>query len=159
MPQAADRPLDELDVSIFALLQRDGRRGYQSIARELGVPAETVRFRVRRMLRDGVIQITTMIQPRYLGGILATLLISVSPAHRAAAANAMQALPAVMYLSVCTGRADLVAQVVLRSPEELRRLTDELGAIEGVRDVESLVELDVLKTHYTFASQLGSPSD
>jgi Lrp/AsnC family transcriptional regulator for asnA, asnC and gidA len=146
----ADRPLDELDAAIIAELQRDGRRGYRSIARELGVPAETVRFRVNRMRRDGVIQITAMLQPRYLGGILATLLISVSAQQRSQAAAVIQPLPAVMYLSVCSGRADLMAQVVLSSPEELHRLIEKIAGIDGIHDVQSLVELEVLKTHYAF---------
>jgi Lrp/AsnC family transcriptional regulator for asnA, asnC and gidA len=150
------RALDDLDVAIFSLLQRDGRRGYRSIGRELGIPAETVRFRVNRLLRDGVIHVTTMIQPRYLGGILATLLVSVALPQRAAVAAAMEALPAVMYLSVCSGRADLIAQVVVRSTEELQQLTDQLGELDGIRDVDALVELDVVKTHYTFASQFAT---
>jgi len=155
----ADRPLDKLDAAIIAQLQRDGRRGYRSIGRELGVPAETVRFRVNRMRRDGVIQITAMIQPRYLGGILATLLISVSAGERLQAAALIQALPAVMYLSVCSGRADLVAQVVLSSPEALHQLIENVAGVDGVREVECLVELDVLKTHYAFAPSPPTAGD
>jgi DNA-binding Lrp family transcriptional regulator len=102
-------------------------------------------------------QITAMIQPRYLGGILATLLISVSARERPQAAAVIQALPAVMYLSVCSGRADLVAQVVLSSPEELHRLIERLAGLDGVRDIEALVELDVLKSHYAFAPGPPAP--
>lgn len=147
------RTLDDVDVAIFGLLQRDGRRGYRSIGRELGIPPETVRFRVNRMLRDGVIHVTTMIHPRYLGGVLATLLISVTLPQRAMVAAEVERRPEVMYLSVCSGRADLIAQAVVRSTEELHQLTEALGSLEGVQDVETFVELDVLKTHYTFGSQ------
>jgi Lrp/AsnC family transcriptional regulator for asnA, asnC and gidA len=149
--QGTERQLDDLDAAIFAALQQDGRRGFRALGRELDVPEETVRFRVNRMLRDGVVQITAMIHPRHLGGVLATLLIKVALPHRAAAIEAIEAMAPVMYLSVCSGRFDLDVQVVVKDLDDLNRLVgEELSTIEGVEDVETLIELDVVKAHYGF---------
>ncbi|MEM4151114.1 MAG: AsnC family transcriptional regulator [Nitrososphaerota archaeon] len=48
--------LDELDRQIIELMRRDARRSYQSIGRELGVSEGTVRKRVKRLIKSGVIK-------------------------------------------------------------------------------------------------------
>ena len=47
--------LDEIDAEILARLQRDGRASGESIARKLDVSASTVRSRVEKLERAGVI--------------------------------------------------------------------------------------------------------
>ena len=53
-PDGATPPdVDALDRAIIAQLQRDGRRAYRAIARDLGVAETTVRFRATRLQRTG----------------------------------------------------------------------------------------------------------
>jgi Lrp/AsnC family transcriptional regulator, regulator for asnA, asnC and gidA len=147
--------LDELDRAIFAALQRDGRRSFRSIGVELGVAEETIRFRVKRMLREELVQITAFIHPQFLGGILATLLIKSSLPARKGVVAQLKSLPAVMYVSVCSGRYDIDLQVVVTGLDELNQLmNEELAKIDGILEVEPLIELEVVKTHYEF-SRLG----
>jgi DNA-binding Lrp family transcriptional regulator len=48
--------LDDTDVEIIRMLQADARRPNTEIARRLGVAETTVRNRIERLTRDGVVQ-------------------------------------------------------------------------------------------------------
>ena len=47
--------LDLLDRQILSILQKNARRGYANIARELNVNEATVRFRVKKLVEKQVI--------------------------------------------------------------------------------------------------------
>jgi Lrp/AsnC family transcriptional regulator for asnA, asnC and gidA len=147
--------LDELDAGIFEHLQEDGRRSYRAIAEALGVPEATVRFRVNRLVREGIVHLTATIHPQRLGGLLVTLLIRVQVPKREAVISELTSWPEVMYLSSCTGRADLMLQIVTSGLDDLNALlTERLEQVEGVIEVETLIELDVVKAKYAFPPSL-----
>jgi Lrp/AsnC family transcriptional regulator for asnA, asnC and gidA len=130
----------------------DGRRPFRVIAHSLGVPESTVRFRASRLRRDGVLHIVAMASPHRLGyDVLAIILVRVRPADRAAVVEALTALPEVQYLSSCTGRVDLVLQVVCRDTQDFRRLLAEtLPHVDGILETETLLELEVHKFQYAY---------
>jgi Lrp/AsnC family transcriptional regulator for asnA, asnC and gidA len=153
--QLGSEDLDELDAAIFEHLQEDGRRAYRAIAQDLGVPEATVRFRVNRLVREGIVHLTATIHPQRLGGLLVTLLIRVQVPQREAVISELSGWPEVMYLSSCTGRADLMLQVVTGGLRELSGLlTERLEQIKGVTEVETLIELEVVKAQYAFPPSL-----
>jgi len=48
--------IDTLDLKIIQVLNRDARRSYRAIAEEIGVSDATVRNRVNKMLKEGIIK-------------------------------------------------------------------------------------------------------
>lgn len=144
--------VDDLDRAIIAELQRDGRATYRAIGRNLGAPEATVRFRARRLMQAGVMNVTAFADPARLGyGVLASIFLRVNAAHRLAVAEDLKSWDEVMYLSSCAGRFDLMLQVVSRTLGELHDvMSSRLAALDGVQEVETLVELRVLKAHYEF---------
>jgi Lrp/AsnC family transcriptional regulator for asnA, asnC and gidA len=149
---SAPSGVDELDRAIIAQLQQDGRRAYRAIARDLGVAETTVRFRATRLQRTGVMSVTAFADPEQLGyGVLASMFLRVSAARRTAVIEELGSWQEVMYLSSCVGRADLMLQVVARSLAELNDvLSVRLASLDGVLEVDTLVELKVHKAHYEF---------
>lgn len=141
--------LDELDAAIFGHLQRNARESYRAIAAKLGVPETTVRFRINRMVEENAIKLTATINPQRLGGVLATLLVKVAPPQRAEVISTLSSWPEVMYLSSCTGAADLLLQTVSSGLADMNHLlTERLADVAGVLSVETVVELEVVKAHY-----------
>src|SRR3712207_9104658 len=65
MPRSAG--VDGVDRRIVAALQRDGRRPFTSIAKELGLSEAAVRQRVARLQAAGIMQVVAVADPMTLG--------------------------------------------------------------------------------------------
>ena len=137
----------------------DGRRPFRTIAQSLGVPESTVRFRANRLLREGSLRIVAMADPHRVGyEILAIILLRIRPRAHARVVEALQAFPEVQYLSSCTGRFDLVLQVVCQDQEALRcLLAERLPAVGGILESETNLELAVHKFKYAYPNLAGQP--
>jgi len=73
------------------MLRADGRRSNREIARTLGVPEATVRYRVRRLTESGVLKITASVDPEHLGyALTAVISVHVEPRQLLAAAREMK---------------------------------------------------------------------
>ncbi|HEV7564315.1 MAG TPA: Lrp/AsnC family transcriptional regulator [Solirubrobacterales bacterium] len=144
--------LDELDRSIISQLQEDGRRPFRAIAEALEVPEGTVRFRVKRLQEQGVMRILAFVDPLRFGyQVSASVLLAADPGRHAEAVEALAGWPEVVYLSSCTGRANIYAHVVCASGTELLEiLTDRLAGLPEVRVVETVTELDIHKARYVY---------
>jgi len=60
--------MDERDKSILKCLDRDARMSLTDISKELKIPVTTIKFRIEKLIEDGVIeQFTTLFNPDVLG--------------------------------------------------------------------------------------------
>ena len=73
--------------------------------------------------------------------IRATVLLHVEPRSAAALVQRLKAMPQVESCHSTTGRVDLILQLVAETTGELDEALDRIGAIPGVRDTESLIQL------------------
>jgi Lrp/AsnC family transcriptional regulator, regulator for asnA, asnC and gidA len=146
--------VDAVDRRIVAALQRDGRRPFTSIGRELGLSEAAVRQRVARLQAAGIMQVVAVTDPMALGyQAIAMVGIRVDGRSRRQVAEAVAGLPEVSYLVLTAGSFDLLAEVVCRDNDHLLRLlSDDLAGIEGVRDTEAFMYLRLLKEAYTWSA-------
>jgi Lrp/AsnC family transcriptional regulator for asnA, asnC and gidA len=145
--------VDALDRRIVAALQRDGRRPFTSIGRELGISEAAVRQRVARLHAAGIMQVVAVADPMALGyQAIAMVGIEADGRARRQVAEAVERLPEVSYLVLTAGSFDLLAEVVCKDNDHLLRLlSDDLAAIEGVRRTEAFMYLRLLKEAYTWS--------
>jgi Lrp/AsnC family transcriptional regulator, regulator for asnA, asnC and gidA len=150
--EGGERKLDGIDRALVAQLQRDGRRPYRVIARSLGISEGTVRWRVQRLQEEGSLHIAAIADPFRLGyKVQAFMLLRVDAGELDVVVEALDAWPEVVYVSSCTGRADLYVQVVCRDHEDLwELLARRIPAIGGVVGSETLMELKVHKFRYIY---------
>jgi len=148
----AETALDELDRAIVARLAEDGRRPYRAIAKELGVPETTVRFRAHRLQREGVLTIVAFVNPLKLGySVLASVLLRVEPDAHTRVVEALKAWPEVKYVSSCAGFVDIYTQLACRDHEDLwRMLSERIPAIGGVKETQTLMEIKLHKLEYMY---------
>jgi Lrp/AsnC family transcriptional regulator for asnA, asnC and gidA len=144
--------LDELDRAIIGHLQEDGRRSFRSIGEALEVSEGTVRFRVRRLQEQGVMRILAFVDPHRFGyQVSASVQLAVDPGAHRAVVEQLGGWPEIVYLSSCTGRANVYAHVVCGSRSELLGvLTDRLAELPGVAVVETTIELEIHKARYVY---------
>ena len=137
--------MDETDERLLAALAANSARSTSAIARTLGLARSTVQARIERLERAGIIAGYTI----RLGGevslrrIRATVLLQIEPRSTAAILSRLKAMPEVESCATSTGRVDLILSVVADSTERLDETLDRIGAIPGVTDTESLIQLSL----------------
>jgi Lrp/AsnC family transcriptional regulator for asnA, asnC and gidA len=147
-----DPGLDDLDRGILGELQEDGRRPFREIARQLGTSERTVRARVRRMQDAGLLRFLAFIDPRQLeDSVLALLLVRVEANAHDAVVETLSSWSEVSYVSTLMGRADIYAQVICRSNDDLWRLVRQrVRGLAGVVETETMMEMQVHKFVYAY---------
>lgn len=142
--------MDDLDLAILSLLQRNGRRPYTDIAHTLGVSEGTVRNRVYRLLDEQVIQIIGQVDPFHLGFDAPAIMgVSVIPAELETAAEQIAAFSEVSYLLMVSGEYDLIVEVMCEDREHLSSfLNQKLRKIPGVQSIHTFLILKTIKADY-----------
>ena len=140
---------DDTDRAILRELQEDGRRSFRAIARSVGVSEGTVRPRVRRIEDAGALRILAFVDPSRLGhSVLAGVLVRCDAESLDAFTDIVVAMPEVTYASSLLGRADFYIQVICADNDALWDVVRRVRAITGVRETETLLEMQVHKFTY-----------
>ena len=141
------KKIDDTNKAIIRLL-RDGRKPYSVIADELGITENTVRSRANKLLEDGVLRITGMVDPEHVPGLQMIYMgVELSTMELQKKAVEFRKLRGVVSVSIVTGRYDLIVELVLSEDEDLSLLqffSQELTKLTEVLEVETYV---VYKSH------------
>lgn len=143
--------IDRADQAIVRLLSENGRMSSAEIARRIGdVSERSVRYRIDRMIQEGMIQISAIANPRALGfTVTADIFIEVEPGHVLDVARKMTEFGCVSYVACSTGDRDISIQVFAPDNEELYRfVTEVVGNVPGVRKTSTILLPVVLKDVY-----------
>ena len=150
--------LDDVDRQIIALLVKDGRTPCATVARAIGeISARTVRYRIARLMRSGVIQVSAIVNPLALGWkVIADVFLEVSPGRLHELAERFAALENVSYVAGSIGQGDLSIQVYARNEAELLRFVEEVvGVMPGVMRTRTALVPWKLKDVYEWAVPQG----
>ncbi|QEU90458.1 Lrp/AsnC family transcriptional regulator [Streptomyces kanamyceticus] len=127
------------DEPLVAALKADGRVTYPELQRVTGRSESAVKRRLTQLLDTGAVYIDTEYNTESFGfGTAAMLWVTVDPGALDRVGRAMAGHPEIAHVSATTGPSNLMASVLTRDTAELYAyLSGELGALEGVRHVES----------------------
>lgn len=150
--------LDPVELKLYELLLKDGRRSYSELARLAQISASMARRRVESLRERGCIKFATLVDPALLGyGVECICWVRVDLDRLEQAAGSLAQLPQVRYISATIDYSDLVCEVVLHSHEDLYDFcTRKLGALPGVQQVNANLKLRTIKQAYL---DLGEPGD
>jgi len=139
--------IDGLDLKLIQELQKNGRKSYITLAKILGVVEGTIRKRVKDLLKKNIIRLVALPNVHHLGfNFISVMGLEVKMGDLRKVADSLAQKPNVCYLAFVTGRYDLIAIIVSRSPEELSRFIEkEISAIPSILRTETFVNLDVIK--------------
>ncbi len=134
--------IDDTNKDIIRSL-KDGRKPYSAVADELGITENTVRSRVNKLLDDGVLSITGLVDPEKIPGMQVVMMgVKLKTLELDRKAQEFCALRGVFSAAVVTGRYDLIVQLVLSEEEGLSLLDFfkyELVKIAEILEVETFV--------------------
>ena len=143
--------VDHLDTEIINLLMEDGRMSCSEIARRIGSISErSVRYRIERLIANGVIQVTAILNPKAVGySVTADVFIDVEPAHILEVADHLAEYECVSYVACATGERDISLQVIARDNTEVYAfVTRVIAKIPGVRKTTTSIVPIIIKDVY-----------
>lgn len=143
--------MDKVDIEIVNLLQKDGRLSAAVIARTVtGISERAVRYRIDKMVEEGIIKISAIVNPRSIGfNVVADVMLEVEADSIKEVAQKMALFDCVSYVAYAIGDTDLSVQVVAKDTNEVYRfVTEEIGKTPGVRKTSTMIVPQVLKDVY-----------
>jgi Lrp/AsnC family transcriptional regulator, regulator for asnA, asnC and gidA len=148
--RARARPVDELDRKIIKMLQADGRLSNTEIARTLEITETTVRKRIAHLLDERLMSIVAVPTPQASGMTLSAIIgVSVELTAIHQVADAIRSYAEVRYIGMSAGRYDLMIEAFFADQEHLLEfVTDKLGSLSGITNLETSIILKVVKFSY-----------
>ncbi len=132
--------MDATDLTIINKL-KDGRLSFKTIARDLGLAEGTVRTRVKRLRKDGLLDITGLVDPEALPDHSVVMIgIRVKDMDLVKKGQEFSRLKGVISVAVVTGRFDLILTVMLKKGFGILEFyTEEASKVDKVQSVETFV--------------------
>lgn len=144
--------MDEMDRGILRALKEDGRMAFSEIARRLNVSPGMVRQRYQRLQDAGVLQVVAVTNPLKIGyHTMALIGVRADGSRLREIAAAIADFDEVIYLTISSATYNLLVEVLcLDNNHLLQFLTDKLHGVEGVREAEAFIYLDIVKEIYAW---------
>lgn len=142
---------DKTDIKIVNLLLEDGRMSASEMSRRMGdISERAIRYRVDRMIEEGVIQISAVVSPEALGlNIKADVWLEVEADKVLDVARKMASFENVTYVACSIGQNDISIQVVAKDTSEVYYfVTEVIRKVAGVRKTTTSIVPVVIKDVY-----------
>ncbi len=139
--------IDDLDLQILRCLQRDARRSFREIAKELEVAAGTVQARIRRMQEAGIIKgYTVLVDPAKLGYSLTALtLIQADGRYLVEVEREIAKYKNVCCVYDITGEFDIAVVARFRDRDSMNKFIKSILAHPHVKRTVTNVVLNVVE--------------
>ena len=139
--------MDIVDLKMILELQKNGRRSYVELGKTLGVVEGTIRKRFRKLTKRNIVKVVAVPNLAKLGfTCMNVMALQVRMADLTKVALILAQKPNVCHLAFVTGRYDLIAIIVTRTPHELSNFIQrEISAMPGITRTETFVELELIK--------------
>ena len=142
---------DKIDVKIVNLLLDDGRMPASEIARRIGdISERAVRYRIDRMVDDGIIHVSAVAKPHAFGlTTIADVWLEVESDRILEVAKRMAEFENVSYVACGIGESDVSIQIVAKDTAEIYHfVTEVVRKVPGVRKTTTSIVPLVLKDVY-----------
>lgn len=142
---------DKIDVKIVNLLLEDGRMPASEVARRLGdISERAVRYRIDKMVDEGVISISAVAKPQAFGlTTIADIWMEVESDRILEVAKKMAALDNVSYVACGIGESDVSIQIVAKDTAEIYQFVTEVARkTPGVRKTTTSIVPLIIKDVY-----------
>jgi Lrp/AsnC family transcriptional regulator for asnA, asnC and gidA len=142
---------DKIDVKIVNLLLEDGRMPASKVARRLGdISERAVRYRIDKMVDEGVISISAVAKPQAFGlTTIADIWMEVESDRILEVARKMAAFDNVSYVACGIGESDVSIQIVAKDTTEIYQFVTEVARkTPGVRKTTTSIVPLIIKDVY-----------
>lgn len=144
--------LDVLDKKILTILQDDARASASDISRKTGYNENTVRYRIDRLKKYGVIkEFTALLNPRMIGlPIAAIMMITTEPNQLKEVFEKLAMLEETKHILQATGKHDLIVVAHYVSMNAMNDASQKIKSMEGVKEAEIHLATGLIKVDTKF---------
>jgi Lrp/AsnC family transcriptional regulator for asnA, asnC and gidA len=139
--------LDGVDKAILRRLQKDARVSFNEIAKEVGTSEATVFVRIKKLQKNGVIRaFRAIVNPESVGKqVTAFALVRAEPKSYAKVLAELQNLDDVCEVYDVTGAYYSIIKMRTSTSEQLAKVLDKIGEIDGIVGTETVIALRTIK--------------
>jgi Lrp/AsnC family transcriptional regulator for asnA, asnC and gidA len=143
--------LDEADKKILRELQRDARVSFKTIAEAIGVSEATVFVRVKKLQEKGVIKgFRAIVDPKTVGKTLtAIVLVRANPKAFPGMLVALNKFDDIYEIYDVTGQYYSILKIRTSGTDELSKIIDSIGMIDGIAGTETIIVLRTVKEDFS----------
>ncbi|HEX9330800.1 MAG TPA: Lrp/AsnC family transcriptional regulator [Anaerolineales bacterium] len=142
---------DKTDIKIVNLLLDDGRMPASEVARRIGdISERAVRYRIDRMVDEGVIRVSAVAKPQAFGlTTIADVWMEVESDRILEVARKMAEFDNVSYVACGIGESDVSIQIVAKDTAEIYQfITEVIRKVPGVRKTTTSIVPLIIKDVY-----------
>jgi len=142
---------DKIDIKIVNLLLDDGRMPASEVARRIGdISERAVRYRIDRMVNEGVIRVSAVAKPQAFGlTTIADVWMEVESDRILEVARKMAEFDNVSYVACGIGESDVSIQIVAKDTTEIYQfITEVVRKVPGVRKTTTSIVPLIIKDVY-----------
>ncbi|MFX1576792.1 MAG: Lrp/AsnC family transcriptional regulator [Promethearchaeota archaeon] len=146
----ASSDLDETDRRILRHLVRDARQSTARLARTLGLSESTIRRRVDRLYKTGVIQRFTIAINYEKAANPITVLVGVNAGRMPGpeVAQALQGIDNIVEIYTVTGEFDLVLKIICQDIRCFEEIIEQIRNQDFIEKTRSFVVLNKIRDRY-----------
>ena len=142
---------DKIDVKIVNLLLEDGRMPASEVARRIGdISERAVRYRIERMVEEGVISVSAIAKPHAFGfTTIADVMLEVESDQIMDVARKLAEYDNVSYVACGIGESDVSIQIVAKDTADIYQfITEVIRKVPGVRKTTTSIVPLIIKDVY-----------
>jgi len=139
--------LDDLDIHLLSILQREGRIPLNELSNRIGLSTPTVRKRIERLIELGVIKMFTVVvdKTKFRETISVFLIIEGKPEKIRNIGEKLAEYPEITEVYVVTGDHNLVAKAFIDDIDKLQTIIREISTMPDVYNIHASLINDTIK--------------
>ncbi|MDZ4245537.1 MAG: Lrp/AsnC family transcriptional regulator [Dehalococcoidia bacterium] len=143
--------VDEIDLQIIRLLQKDARVSSEVLSGKIHASPTTIRRRIRELIESRVLRVVALVDPDHVGFPYSVIFaLKVSGNKLEEVLKTLDMREEIKWLVASTGRFDVLAFARFRNTDDISKfLQNFIYNTEGVSNCETFVCLQVKKGRYT----------
>lgn len=144
--------LDDLDKKLLTILQDDARASASEISRKTGYNENTIRYRIERLKKSGVIkEFTALLNPRMIGlPFAAIMMITTEPNQLKDVFENLAQLEETKHILQATGKHDLIVVAHYPNMNAMNEASQRIKSIAGVKEAEIHLATGMIKVDTKF---------
>ncbi|MDG6905267.1 MAG: Lrp/AsnC family transcriptional regulator [Nitrososphaerota archaeon] len=144
--------LDDLDKKLVTILQDDARASASEISRKTGYNENTIRYRIDRLKKTGVVkEFTALLNPRMIGlPIAAIMMITTEPNQLKEVFEELAALEETKHILQATGKHDLIVVAHYTDMKAMNDASQRIKSMAGVKEAEIHLATGLIKVETKF---------